>query len=72
LVIGTGDILGHLIKREYADIDLHMALRLIIPHKKQKGGNNVMNSGGKKGKKRKHDNGGSGSSCEDFKPAKGK
>lgn len=72
LVIGTGDILGHLIKREYADIDLHMALRLIIPHKKQKGGNNVMNSGGKKGKKRKHDNGGSGSSCEDFKPANGK
>jgi len=72
LVIGTGDILGHLIKREYADIDLHMALRIIIPHRKQKGGNNVMNGGNKGGKKRKNDNGGATSNCEDFKPKKEK
>jgi hypothetical protein len=72
LVIGTGDILGHLIKREYADIDLHMALRLIIPHKKQRGGNGVMDGrGGSKGKG-KHGKGGGGSACEDFKPNKEK
>jgi len=72
LVIGTGDILGHLIKREYADIDVHMALRLIIPHKPKGSGNNVMNGGEKGGKKRKNDNGGSTSGCEDFKPSKQK
>jgi hypothetical protein len=33
LVIGTGDIFGHLIKREYASIDVHFALRIIIPEK---------------------------------------
>jgi hypothetical protein len=71
LVVGTGDILGHLIKREYADIDVHMALRLIIPHAKKKGGgNNIMNGGNKGGKKRKHDNGGGTSNCENFKPSK--
>lgn len=72
LVVGTGDILGHLIKREYADIDVHMALRLIIPHKKKGSGNNVMSGGHKKGKKYKHDNGSSTSGCEDFKPSKEK
>ncbi len=72
LVVGTGDILGHLIKREYADIDVHMALRLIIPHKPKGSGKNVMNGGRKGGKKRKHDNGGSTSGCEDFKPSKEK
>ncbi len=70
LVIGTGDILGHLIKREYADIDVHMALRLIIPHKKQRGGNNVMGGGNKSGKKGKHGKSGGGAACEDFKPPK--
>ncbi len=71
LVVGTGDILGHLIKREYGDIDVHMALRLIIPHKKQRGGNHVMDgSNNKKGKGKKGHGG--GSSCEDFKPAKEK
>lgn len=71
LVIGTGDILGHLIKREYADIDVHMALRLVIPHKKKGSGNNVMNGGKSKGKG-KHDQGGKTNSCEDFKPVKSK
>lgn len=72
LVVGTGDILGHLIKREYADINVHMALRLIIPHKPKGSANNVMNGGKKGGKKRKNDNGGTTSGCEDFKPAKKK
>lgn len=70
LVVGTGDILGHLIKREYADIDVHMALRIIIPHCKQKGGNSVMNGKNKGGKKRKNDNGGGTSNCPDFKQDK--
>lgn len=33
LVIGTGDLLGNLIKREYASVDVHFALRIIIPDK---------------------------------------
>lgn len=36
LVVGTGDILGTLMKREYASLDLHMGLRLIIPKKAPK------------------------------------
>lgn len=36
LVIGTGDILGTLIKREYASLDMHMGLRLIFPKKTKK------------------------------------
>lgn len=36
LVIGTGDILGTLIKREYASLDVHMGLRLIFPKKSKK------------------------------------
>lgn len=59
LVIGTGDILGHLIKREFSSIDVHMALRLILPYIEHK-------------VNRKHDRGGTGSSCENFKPDKKK
>lgn len=70
LVVGTGDILGHLIKREYADIDVHMALRLIIPHKKQKGGNNVMGGGKKGGGKGKHGSEGGTTDCPTFKQDK--
>jgi hypothetical protein len=36
LVIGTGDILGTLMKREYASLDIHMGLRLIFPKKNKK------------------------------------
>lgn len=70
LVIGTGDILGHLIKREYADIDVHFALRLIIPDSKQKGGNHKNNGGKNNGGKNKKDKGSSTTNCEDFKPNK--
>lgn len=47
LVVGTGDFLGHLMKREYASMDVHMGLRLIIPTSKKKKKNGMFGLGDK-------------------------
>lgn len=65
LVIGTGDLLGNLIKGYYGSTDVHFALRLIIPDGKKKSGNKRNNF------QRKQNNGlrnfkGSKSKCPAF------